>query len=217
MLRAAAVLTLGIALAQSVAAQDAPATTVARDPVPTLIPTPVLTLDQDRLFRDSLFGKASIARSDAREAALLAENSQIFIDLEAEEKALTTRRATATAAEFSAQAAAFDAKAQRIRAEQDAKGQEIARLRQDDQRQFFDAALPVLAGLMSDLGAVAILDKKAVILSFDKVDMTDAAIARVDGVLGAGTAPQTPVPQPDPVPTLTPAPAPVTPEAPTEP
>jgi hypothetical protein len=47
--------------------------------------------------------------------------------------------------------------------------------------------------------------------------MTDAAIARVDGVLGAGTAPQTPVPQPDPVPTLTPAPAPVTPEAPTEP
>jgi Skp family chaperone for outer membrane proteins len=181
---AAAVLGVGIALAQAVAAQDS-----AVPQAPTLIPSPVLTLDQDRLFRDSLFGKATIARSDAREAALLAENSQIFADLEAEEKALTAQRITAPAAEFSALAAAFDAKAQRIRAEQDAKGKDITRLRQEDQRQFFDAVLPVLAGLMGDLGAVAILDKQAIILSFDKIDVTDAAIARVDQAIGDGSAP----------------------------
>ena len=124
----------------------------------------------------------------------MAENREIFAALEAEEKDLTARRATTPAAEFTALAAAFDAKAEGIRAAQDAKGLEIARQRTDDRRRFYDVALPVLAKLMTELGAVAILDKQAVILSYDKIDMTDRAIARVDAVLGDGTTPPAPAP-----------------------
>ena len=184
-LAAAALLALA---GQPVAAQE----TAAPDPAPATAPAQVpqvLSLDQDRLYRESTFGRASIARIDARETALVAENRRIFDVLEAEEKALTLRRATLDAAAFSALAAAFDAKAQGIRAAQDAKGAEIARLRQDDQRRFFDTALPVLADLMTELGAVAILDKQAIILSYDKIDMTDQAIARIDTVLGDGSTP----------------------------
>lgn len=181
MLRAGRALALILALAGPAVAQDAP--------LATPLPSPILTLDQDRLFLQSIFGKAAAARSSADEAALLAENREIFAALEAEEKSLTARRAATPAKEFSALAAAFDAKAEGIRAAQDAKGLEIARQRKDDQRKFYDVALPVLAKLMTEMGAVAILDKQAVILSYDKIDMTDRAIVRVDAVLGDGTKP----------------------------
>jgi Skp family chaperone for outer membrane proteins len=176
-----------LALAGPAAAQDA----AGVDPAPAVIPQEpqVLILDQERLYRESRFGRASIARIDAEENALIAENRNIFSLLEAEEKALTAQRPTLEPAEFSALAAAFDSKAQGIRTAQDAKGAEIARKRQEDQRQFFDAALPMLAQLMTELGAVAILDKQAIILSYDTIDMTDRAITRMDAVLGDGPKP----------------------------
>jgi Skp family chaperone for outer membrane proteins len=181
MRKAGAALALMLALAGTGWAQDAA--------VPGPFESPVLTLDQDRLFRESEFGKAAEARADAKEAALLAENREIFAALEAEEKGLTERRATTSAADFSGLAEAFDTKAESIRAAQDAKGLELTRKRQDDQRRFYDVALPILAKLMTELGAVAILDKQAVIISYDKIDMTDRAIARVDAILGDGSQP----------------------------
>ena len=179
---AVAVLALAWVLAAPAPAQD------TGQPAPAA----VLTLDQDRLFLETAFGKAAAARADAQEAALLAENREIFAALEAEEKDLTTRRATTPAAEFTALAAGFDAKAESIRAAQDTKGLEITRQRTEDRRKFYDVALPVLAELMTELGAVVILDKQTVILSYDRNDMTDRAIARLDAVLGNGT--NTPAP-----------------------
>jgi Skp family chaperone for outer membrane proteins len=185
MCRAGVALGAVLALVGPAAAQ----VTTATDPAPSLIPQSpqVLTLDQDRLYRESRFGRAAIARIDAEENALIVENSKIFAVLEAEEKALTARRPTLEASEFSALATEFDTKAQGIRTAQDAKGAEIARKRQEDQRQFFDTALPILAQVMTELGAVAILDKQAIILSYDKIDMTDRAIARIDAQLGDGS------------------------------
>ncbi len=187
MRKAGYVVAMLLALAGSAGAQESA-------PVAPAAP-PVVTLDQDRLFLETAFGKAAAARSAADEEALLAENREIFAALEAEEKDLTARRAETPAAEFSALAATFDTKAEGIRAAQDAKGLEIARQRKDDQRKFYDVALPILAELMTELGAVAILDKQAVILSYDKIDMTDRAIARVDAVLGDGTTPLPAPPQ----------------------
>ena len=58
---------------------------------------------------------------------------------------------------------------------------------------------------MSDLGAVAIIDRGALIISLERFDITDEAIARIDQVLGDGsTLPVAPDPsgadptQPDP-------------------
>ena len=156
------------------------------EPAPVTAPSAIVTLDQERLFSGSAFGKAVIAREAAATRALAAENLNIEQALEAEEKDLTTRRATLQAVEFAALAAAFDVRVEQIRTDQDAKSRAIARRREEDRQRFFQAAVPVLGGLLTERGAVAIVDKGAIILSLSSIDVTEAAIARVDVALGDG-------------------------------
>lgn len=189
--------------AAPVAAQDATKNSV------------VLTLDQDRFFTGSVFGKAAIQREQTEVDALAAENLKIEQALEAEEKDLTARRATLPAEEFAALATAFDTKVENIRAAQDAKSRDIGRKRDEDRQRFFQAAVPALGALLTELGAVAILDKGAIILSLSAIDVTDEAIARVDASLGNGSIPPASPPKPAPDPgTSEPAPPEPVPSAP---
>lgn len=163
---------------------------------------PILTLDQDRLYSDSLFGKALEKGSADAVAALVAENHQIEADLTAEEKALTEQRTTMTAEAFKPLAEAFDAKVEQFRAQQEAKSKALQEARDEGRKRFFNAVLPILADMMRQQGAVAILNKNAVILSFDSIDATDKAIAAIDARLGEGSAlipaPTAPAPAPAP-------------------
>jgi hypothetical protein len=79
---------------------------------------------------------------------------------------------------------------------------------------FLQASAPVLAQILQERGAVAILDRSAIILSFDRADVTDLAIARIDAVLADGAAPGdgTGTPAPDATP-----PQPAAPAAPADP
>jgi hypothetical protein len=45
----------------------------------------------------------------------------------------------------------------------------------------------ILGDLMLERGAVAVLDQRIVFLSHSSVDMTAAAVARIDAVLGDGS------------------------------
>lgn len=178
---------LALALgAAPVAGQDS-AAPPAEAPATKAEALPVLTLDRERLFSGTRFGQAVIARFDAEAKALQAENRRIDSALETEERALTDRRATTAAEEFRALAAEFDAKVEKLRAAQDTKSRDLARQRDEARQQFYDTALPVLGKLMSDLGAVAIIDRGALIISFERFDITDEAIARIDEVLGDGS------------------------------
>jgi Skp family chaperone for outer membrane proteins len=151
----------------------------------------ILTLDQDRLFAESAFGRASLAREAEAARLLGAENTRIEDELAAEEQNLTTRRGTLPAAEFAALATAFDEKVVRIRAEQDAKVRDLTRAGGEDRKAFLRAVVPVLGELMGEKGAVAILDKSTVILALSALDVTEEAIGRVDAVLKAGPVPPT--------------------------
>jgi Skp family chaperone for outer membrane proteins len=148
--------------------------------------SPVVTLDRDRLFAESMMGKAMQAQIEEASAALIAENRRLEAALEAEEQALTDRRPTMPAEEFRAMAAEFDTRVEELRTAQDAKSRALSRQVEQNRQKFFDAALPVLGGLMLDIKAVAILDRSAVILTFDQLDVTDLAIARMDRELGSG-------------------------------
>jgi Skp family chaperone for outer membrane proteins len=148
----------------------------------------ILTLDQDRLFVESAYGKAVIARERAASAALEQENKQIEAGLVAEELALTEQRKTLPAGEFSAKAEAFDAKVEEIRTSQDAKAQVLVDAREKDRQAFLKVAVPILSELLAEKQAVAIIDKGLVILSLSAIDVTDEAIAKVDARL-PGTAP----------------------------
>jgi Skp family chaperone for outer membrane proteins len=177
-LSAALVLSFGLALCPplSAHAQQTPA-------------AQILTLDQDRLYASSLYGKALEAKWLAATQAFAAENRQIEADLSTEESLLTTQRPTLSAAAFADLATAFDLKVERIRAEQKAKERRLTDGLAADRKQFFEAAAPILADLMRQLGALAILNHDAVILSFDSIDVTDRALVELDSRLGDGMSP----------------------------
>lgn len=157
---------------------------VAQDKLVQLFP--VLTIDQDRLFAESLFGKAVNAAFRAQSEAHIAENRKIEAQLSAEELDLTNERPTLLPADFAKMAKDFDTKVSGIRSAQDNKSRNLTKQLDEDRARFFEAARPVLAQLMAERGAVAIIDKRAVFLGFDAIDLTDAAIARLDEVLGDG-------------------------------
>jgi Skp family chaperone for outer membrane proteins len=143
----------------------------------------LLTLEPDRLITDTQYGKAMQARIEAAAALLLAENRKIDADLEAEEVALTSQRATLPAADFRALAEAFDAKVEAIRTEQESKLRDLSQQREAERQKVLQASIPILAELMAEKGAVAILDKASVFLAFDSTDVTDEAIAKLDAEL----------------------------------
>jgi Skp family chaperone for outer membrane proteins len=151
---------------------------------------PLLILDQDRFFLESTFGKASAARERTASEALDQENTRIETGLVAEEQALTELRETLSAEEFSARAKAFDEKVERIRTEQDAKARVLIEARERDRQEFLQVAVPVLGELLRERRAVAIIDKEMIILSLSVIDVTDAAIAKVDAALADPQPPQ---------------------------
>lgn len=150
---------------------------------------PILSLDQERLFSQTMYGKAAISRLQADTDALIVENRRIDAALEAEERELTTRRGSFSPEEFRPLAEAFDKKVEEIRNAQSAKSRDLTRRQDEDRQRFFEAATPILGALMLDRGAYAIIDKRAVLLGFEAIDLTASAIARIDEVLGVGTTP----------------------------
>lgn len=161
-----------------------------QDPAPT--PSSILVLRQDEVFEGSAFGRAALERREAASRDLIAENRQIEAALEAEERRLTERRATLPPAEFRALAEAFNEKVEGIRAAQDAKARSVGRMTDEDRARFLQAMVPVLADIMAERGALVILDQSSVVLSFDRVDITAEAIARIDARIGDDGQPEPP-------------------------
>ncbi len=148
--------------------------------------SPVLTIDSERLFRESAFGRRVAAEAEARGTELSTENRQIEADLEAEELALTEQRATLTPEEFRDLADAFDAKVQDTRTAQTAKGRAINEELERAREVFLAAAAPVLEKLMRDAGAAVILERRSVFVSAAAIEITEDAIALLDETLGNG-------------------------------
>ena len=159
----------------------------------------ILTLDQDRLYAESLYGKALEARLSVVTQALVAENRKIEQDLAAEEADLTRKRPTMVVATFQVLADAFDAKVEQVRTDQAAKVEAVKVQREEVRKAFRTAWLPVLAEMMQQMGVYAILNRSTVAVSFDSIDVTDRAIRALDAKLGDGstlgtTGPRLPAP-----------------------
>ncbi|KCV83558.1 outer membrane chaperone Skp [Actibacterium atlanticum] len=169
-------------------AQDAPA---------PVLRSPVLTVDQEQLFNDSAYGKAMLAALEDEREALTMENRRIEADLIAEEQDLTEERPQMTPEGFREKAAAFDARVVEIRQAQDSKLRALNERRDEAQKQFYAAALPIVAELVRERGAVLVLESQSVILSAQQIDITQEVIARLDQRLMSGdedstSAPETP-------------------------
>lgn len=148
--------------------------------------SPILTLDRDRLFAGTLYGQRVNSELEAASSAMAAETRKIEAALEAEEKALTEKRATMEPAAFRELASAFDDKVQALRAERAAAESDLTKQIDDAKLAFFNRIGPVLGQLVRERGAVLIIDRRAVLLAATDIDVTDDAIQRIDAVLGDG-------------------------------
>jgi Skp family chaperone for outer membrane proteins len=146
----------------------------------------ILTVSPERLYTESDFGKRITREIEEEGASIAAENRQIEAELTAEERELTDLRDTLDPTDFRARANAFDEKVQERRREQDEKARTLGQRSEEARRALLLAAQPILSQLMLESGAVAILDRRAVLLSADAVDITEKAIIRVNARIGDG-------------------------------
>jgi Skp family chaperone for outer membrane proteins len=160
------------------------------------VPSPILTIDQERLFTETQLGRRSSDEIAAAAEALADENRRIEEELRAEEISLTERREMMSAEEFSALADAFDQKVQAVRTEQDAKARALAEREAEARQSFFVEVGEILSEIVREEGAVVILDRRDVFLSADRIDITDEAISRINNAAeaddGAAPAPEPP-------------------------
>ncbi|MBC7133228.1 MAG: OmpH family outer membrane protein [Roseovarius sp.] len=166
----------------------------------------VLVIDIDRLLGETAYGRRLQAEIESARDALIARNNRIADELEAEERALTARRATTPPEEFRALADAFDAKVTELRRESEMLSRDLERRRDVAPVQFLREVQPVLGDILREADAVVLLDVRSVILRADAADITDLAIARIDALVGTG--PDGPPPPPPGAPG-DPSPAPV--------
>ena len=151
----------------------------------------VVVLDREAVYDRSAFGRRVREDTEAALRALAGENRRIEAELEAEERALTARRATTEPEAFRDLARDFDARVEEIRRTQDAKERAIGETTERAQAEFFERASPILSALARESGALVILDRRMVIAASEQVDITPEAIERIDAELGdgGGTAP----------------------------
>lgn len=147
----------------------------------------ILTIAPDTLYSESEFGKRIAREIEEESAEIAANNRRIEAELTSEERELTELRDSLPTEEFRARAEAFDDKVQRLRREQDEKARAVTQRSDEARRALLSAAQPVLLQLMAEAGAVAVLDRRAVLLSADAVDITDQAIRRINAEFGTGT------------------------------
>jgi Skp family chaperone for outer membrane proteins len=164
--------------------------------------SPVLTLNQDRLYVSSEFGRRVQSELEQASQDLATENRRIETALVEEERRLTEERPGMEPAAFREVAEEFDIRVTAIRRAQDNKRAAIQRRADQERARFFDLAFPVLLRLVEESGAVAILNNSAVIFSVRQIDITEAAIERINAEIGPSQTPSgtTPVPRPDPEP-----------------
>jgi len=147
--------------------------------------SPVATINQDRLFSDSAYGKSFNAKFQKDANDLAEENRRIEQDLIDEEMQLTQTRKELPNAEFRKLADAFNEKVERIRTEQATKTNELNATRIQARRAFVRLAQPIIIELMQERGIQFILNDQAIFMATSDGDITEAAIALIDARLSA--------------------------------
>ena len=199
-MRAAAAVAAAFALAAGAGATAPARAQPATDIYALGVTSALVTLDQERLFEDSAFGRRVDATLAETSRALAAENREIESALIEEERALTEARPNLSPEEFRARADAFDARVTALRTRQENRARALGIWREIEQQRFFEAALPVLSQLLRDIGAVAILDSRAILFALEEADVTGRAIERIDALLGDGEGSALPVYSPQTLP-----------------
>ncbi|WP_371171094.1 OmpH family outer membrane protein [Aliiroseovarius sp. 2305UL8-7] len=149
----------------------------------------IVTIDRQRLFSDTIYGRRVVEAVETARQQIRAENQIVETELRDEERRLTEQKTELSPEAFRKLADEFDAKVEALRVKATAREQEFASKLEQDQAEFFERIGPVLGQLVRELGAVVILDQRAILLTTQNIDITELALQRIDSVLGDGSAP----------------------------
>ena len=147
----------------------------------------VLIIDRERVFFETAYGQRLAEELAALANELQAENDEIVATLTEEERSLTQRRPEMTPEEFRAEAATFDTKVQEVRRVRDAKTIDLQLANAEARTQFDTAVQGIIAAIMIERGASLVMDERTAVLAVTAINITDAAIARIDAELGDGS------------------------------
>ena len=156
----------------------------AQDAPQINLPSPILTIDQDRLVAETISGARVTDELEAQATALADQNAAIEADLVARERELTELRPSLTPDEFRRLADVFDADVQRIRSEQDEKARAINAARDEARQEFLNEAAVIISMIVRERRALLVIDRRDVFLSADSIDITDEAIRRINEAQG---------------------------------
>lgn len=144
---------------------------------------PVATINQEKLFSNSLYGKSFIEKFQDDANALSLENRRIEKELSDEEISLTQKRKELPNEEFRELASIFNKKVEHIRRDQALKSAELNAANTQIRKLFFIQAKPIIVRLMQERGIQFILNEQAIFMSGNSGDITHEAIKRIDLVL----------------------------------
>ncbi len=167
-------LTIAAAIGGGATAQDAPSSSV-------------LTVDLDRIVRESDYGQRVNGMFQADSLDLQAQAKQIENELIAEEQALVQKRATVSAEEFKVLSQTFDEKVVGVRQDQANKQSDLQQRQRDAERALLETIAPILYEIVRDRGASVLIDRRNIILDLSSVDITDDAIVKLNEQIGDGT------------------------------
>ena len=148
---------------------------------------PVLIIDSERLFVETIYGRRISQDLAAQAAELQAENDRIVETLTQEERSLTIRRPEMSVEEFRTESEAFDAKVQDVRRVRDAKNVELQVANAEARARFEERVQSIVANIMLERGAALVMEQRNVVLSVRAANITDDAIVRIDAELGNGS------------------------------
>lgn len=155
--------------------------------IATALRQAVLTVDQEAMYRQSLWGQRAAAELARQSQQVSDDNDSAFAALVADEDALTAARPTLSPDEFRRRAAAFDERVTAVRRERDAAREALQAGADRERALFFQNAAPVMGGVMAARGALVVLDQRTVLISDQSIDATAAVIAALDAELGDGS------------------------------
>ncbi|SEL25625.1 OmpH family outer membrane protein [Pacificibacter marinus] len=156
--------------------------TNAATPAPSgqVLHAPIIAFDREKIFLESKLGQALDAKIETLRAELVAENDEIYADLEAEEQNLSALKDSLSSAAFKFKADAFDAKVTAIRSEQKAKSDAVQQAYDQGARDFEQNLNVVLTQIAREVGAVAVFERKQIYLMSGSIDISVEAVRRLD-------------------------------------
>ncbi len=170
----------------SVAAETAESREVSASSGTKLV-FPVLVFDRSRVLSQSAAGQALETEIEEARAALLAENEQIYADLETEEQEIADAKPLMSEEAFRLRAQEFDTKVTEARSAQDQKARDIQTLYDDRIGEIEKKMNDALATIARDLGAVVVFERGQVYLMNGAIDISRLVIEKLDEDLAEDT------------------------------